>query len=687
MLTTDQALQYAIKDHEAGRLSEAERIYQQILARDPRHADALHLLGVLNGQTGRIDIAVDLISKAVKVRPDYAEAYSNLGRVLGDQGNSEKSIAAYRRVTELRPAEGSAWYALGIALRLHNQPDLALAAFEKAIRFSPALAEAHTELGNILRSKGRLDEAIDAHSRAVALQPGSANSHYNFANALLEKQRIDEAIIEYMRAVELKPDRASFHLSLGNALSRVERFREAMMAYDWAMKLSPDDYRIHSARGAALDELGFLEEALEAHRRAVALKPDDAIVRESMGHTLRSKGDLLAAEQSFRIAVDLAPDSASAHSGLGGVLRLLGRFDDAASCLRRALELDPDEPMTIQTLGSLSRAAANSEIERLTQMLSRADLPAEDRISAGFGLGKLYDDADRFDEAFPCFAEANALVKQRRMDDSVRFDADKLHEEVDELIATFTPAYFSERREWGDPTDLPVFIVGMPRSGTTLVEQIAASHSKVVGAGELNDIANYVTALGKPPEQWDRESISQMALRHKFKLMDLSLGASRVIDKMPANIMNLGLIATFFPNARVIFSLRDPRDNCLSCYFQMFVKHKLMFTYDLVHCATQYLEQERLRAHWQKALPLRMMTIQYEELVGDLEGQSRRLIDFLGLPWEPACLDFHKTERPVLTASFWQVRQPLYSSSVGRWKNYESHLGPLLKALDNGLSV
>jgi hypothetical protein len=233
-----------------------------------------------------------------------------------------------------------------------------------------------------------------------------------------------------------------------------------------------------------------------------------------------------------------------------------------------------------------------------------------------------------------------------------------------------------------------VFIVGMPRSGTTLVEQIAASHPAVFGADELADIGRLAAALSQgdaanPIIGWDSNRIAQAAAAYLEHLKLLGPNASRVTDKMPGNVFQLGLIATLFPRARVIFCQRDPRDTCLSCYFQWFPSSRLLYTYDLADCAHQYLQTQRITAHWLKVLPLQMMEVQYEELVADQENQSRRLIDFLGLPWDPACLQFHKTRRTVTTASVWQVRQPMYNRSAGRWRNYQRHLGPLLEVLNS----
>jgi len=251
-------------------------------------------------------------------------------------------------------------------------------------------------------------------------------------------------------------------------------------------------------------------------------------------------------------------------------------------------------------------------------------------------------------------------------------------QKVDESIARWTPDFFARTRDWGEPSELPVFIVGMPRSGTSLVEQIASSHPDVFGAGELRDIANISKSLSW--SQCQPGPIKDAARKQLDRLLALGGSALRAIDKMPSNVKHLGLIATLFPSARVILCRRDPRDTCLSCFFQHFGVGNL-FSFDLREYGHLYVHTDRLAAHWLKVLPLPILQVQYEDLVADLEGQSRRLISFLGLPWNPACLDFHRAERIVQTFSAWQVRQPIYTRSVGRWRNYQRHLGPLFEAL------
>ncbi len=317
--------------------------------------------------------------------------------------------------------------------------------------------------------------------------------------------------------------------------------------------------------------------------------------------------------------------------------------------------------------------------------MSNATQPTDERLSAGFALGALLDAAGDYEAAFATYASANRLAYESFTTTGNRFDIAQFRRGIDQIRAAFVPATFEATKDWGNPSEGPVFIVGMPRSGTTLVEQILASHKQVHGAGERKDIFEIEARLegdtsGRPPSEWDQAVVRREAAAQIARLQALGGSAERVVDKLPDNILQLGLIAVLFPNARVIICRRDPRDICLSCFFQRF-RDGMAWTYDLADTAARTSEIERLTAYWHSVLPLRMMEVHYETLVGDLEGESRRLIDFLGLDWDDACLSFHATERAVQTASFWQVRQPLYASSAGRWRHYQPHIRPVLDGL------
>jgi len=549
----------------------------------------------------------------------------------------------------------------------------------------PEVPDVHLNYGNALRETGKLAEAVASYRRAIALNPDYGMAHNNLAGALNQQGEFAAGLASSERATALIPEFFGAYVNRADALMGLEWFAEAEGPLRRALGLAPDRAQTHRDLGWVLAKLGRYQEAVTCLDQAIVLDPDDPTIHFALGTTLYLRKDLPGSEAGLRRAVALAPDYTAAWHELGTLLRSFGRFDEALMCFRRTVDLDPDWPEAYRSLAVTGQQADEAQLRRLAAVLKNFGRSVSDRISAGFALGTLLDNAERCDEAFPCFAEANALHRQQRAAAGERFDIGALRRQVDDLIELATPNFFSAVASWGNPSQAPVFIIGVPRSGTSLVEQIAASHSRVFGAGELDALPEIWDTLsahnrGRPVEKWDAAFARRLADRHVGSLQTLGNGAVRVTDKMPDNIFFLWMIAALFPSARIILCRRDLRDVCLSCYFHHFTEGHL-YAYDLADCGARGLEIDRLATHWLRALPLEILTIDYEKLVLDLEGESRRLIEFLGLEWEPACLDFHLTERPVLTASAWQVRQPLYRRSIGRWRCYERHLKPLLEVL------
>ncbi|HXC92257.1 MAG TPA: sulfotransferase [Stellaceae bacterium] len=606
--------QAAFAHDQAGRRDRAEALYRKVLQKAPDHADALHLLGLIAHQRGRHQRAVKLIERALAIAPDFPAAHANLGSALKAMGRRTAASAAYHR----------------------------------AIALNPNYAVAHCNLAAVQLEQGALAAGLASAERAVALMPGLVEAHLNRADALARQRQFEAAERSLRRALELMPQRAA----------------------------------THSRLGAVLAELGRFDEATASHEQAIDLRPGDPLLHFDLGRTQFQAQELAASEASFRRALSLDRDLAPAWYWLGSLQLVAGSVDDALSCLRRAVAVDPDHAEAHEALAYSGQLAGEAQLERLGALAGDAERPVAQRVAAGFAAAGFLDNAGRHDDAFPHLAAANGLQRQLLADAGEQFDPDGFAHEVDGLIERCTPSLFSAVAERGNPSELPVFVVGMPRSGTSLVEQIAASHSQVLGGGERKEISRLAAAVlahnrDRSVDEWDVDVAWQLADRHIADLQRLAGGVSRVTDKMPDNILHLGTVAVLFPAARVIFCRRDPRDNCLSCFFQRFGEGNA-FAYDLADCARRCLETERLAEHWRRVLPLAMLTVDYEALIADPEGESRRLFEFLGLDWEPGCLQFHRTRRPVFSASLWQVRQPVFSRSLGRWRNYERHLQPLL---------
>ena len=644
-------LRAAVAQQKAGRLDEAEALYRKIL----------------DGKPGD------------EIRAHLAELVTDLREAVEHHkaGRLDEAEAFYRKLIDAVPNHPRASYYLGLIETARGRPERGVELIGQAF---PALArspEVHVDLGHALRLAGKREEAVESYRRAIALKPDYALAHSCLGGALNELGRFEAAITHCQAAIAVAPKFLPAQISLAMAFRGASRMPEAVEAWREAIAIDPNRAESYHQLARELMELKLSREALQCLDHAITLQPDNVALHCSRGELQMYLQDGEAALAAFRQAVAVSPDLKKAWAGLGWALRLLGKFDEADSCVKRLLEIDPADSLAIRHVPwSGNQAKEPAEIERLASVLDRPDANAEDRISAGFALGRLLDEAGRFDEAFARYAAANALVRHNWPPTGDHFNAELFDRTVDTLINVDKGQHLTEAVVTGNMSELPVFIVGMPRSGTTLVEQICSSHPRIFGAGELEAVPLIATQLAR--EQGDDKSKAEARRRvadaHILYLHKLGRGAVRVVDKFPDNILLVGLIVRLFCRARIVYCSRDPRDISLSCYFQRFAEKAQPFSYDLADCGRRCRAVQRLAAHWLKLLPLHMIEVNYEKLVEDLEGESRRLIEFLGLDWEPACLDFHQTQRTVATISLWQVRQPLYNSSVGRWRHYEKLL-------------
>jgi tetratricopeptide (TPR) repeat protein len=598
-------------------------------------------------------------------------------------GRLSEAREMYREILRRRPNDANALHLLGVLAGQQGKTDAAIDLVRRAISIKPRFAEAYRNLGSLLAEKAQFNEAAAAYRKVLAVWPTNCPAHRELGARFAANEYFQKAVLAFSKAIHIRPDFAEAHHDLGSILAILNRVDDAISAYSKAIKLKPGFIDAHYSLGNLLSRKGRPDDAVAACRRAAELKPDFADARFSIGEIMLREHRAADAVEHFRKAFEINPEQHPILNRIGNALLAQGKFDEAATYFRRFLEACAESEFGLgyRNLVSTGRVAASpKDCQRLRTHLNDPNTPADNRVAAGFALGKLLDDAGRFDEAFICYAAANSLSKQYRAASGDSYRPDSVHRNNDRLIAAFDRKCFENGRNSGESSELPVFIVGMPRSGTTLVHQIASSHPQVQGIGERMDIAEIATALNNSASWGDIHAIKAAAKRHLQRLRAMNAVASRIIDKTPGNVQGLGLIALLFPAAQVIYCRREARDTCLSCYFQSFLQGHT-FSFDLAHCGMEYLEVERLMNHWRRTSPLKMLEVQYEKLVTDLEGQSRRLINFLGLPWDPTCLKFYRADTTVLTASAWQVRQPIYQSSMGRWRNYQRHLGPLLDVL------
>jgi tetratricopeptide (TPR) repeat protein len=655
-MTVVEAIEQGWQYHQAGLSQAAEERSRQVLQVAPSHPDAWCLLAAACQAQNRLDEAVKCYKEALRFAPNSAEVYSNLGVAYEAQGRLQEAIASHREALRLKPSLAAAYNNLGLALTAQGNLEEARTAFRDALRLQPNFALAHCNLGNVEQQQGKLSEAIACYRHALELQPDYADALNNLGAALNAENKLEQAETCLRRAVALSPGHADAHNNLGNLLRSQGRLAEAIACYRQCLRLCPDRAEAHSNLGAALTAQGKAEEATACLREAVRLRPSLADAHCNLGSLLQETGDLGAAKAAYREALQHDPR----HIGARAQLVVLQQ-------------------------GQVSE----DDFAILQELLSEPALADHVRSRLHFRAGQVHDAREEFGAAARHFETANALELAVRRQRGGSYDPAVHRRWVDEVIATFTPEFFARVQGWGLDSQRPIFVFGLPRSGTTLIEQILASHSKVHGAGELDLGQNAYASLPQAKlgglqafaalRHLDRDGIRRLAIEC-LRLLDAeSASAARVVDKMPESYLHLGLLATLFPRARFIHCERDLRDVAVSCWITQFLS--VDWSNDPNHLASRIREYRRLMEHWRRVLPVALVEVSYEAVVADLEGEARRLLDRCGLDWEPGCLSFHETRRPVRTASAVQVRQPIYARSVARWHNYAKTLAPLLEQL------
>lgn len=562
-----------------------------------------------------------------------------------------------RLLLEKFPDSGIVWKLFGLSLQLQGKD--ALSALQKAAELLPGDAEAHANLAGVLRAHGQLERAVESGRRAVQMRPDFAEAHNNLGVSLKDLGQFDEAVASFRRAIRIKPKFAEGYNNLGGALKELKKFEDAATNYRRALQLKPGFAEAHGNLGIVLIELGQTDEA----------------------------------EASFRLALEIDPDCYEALLGMGSVAMEKGGMAEAEEVLRKAVKIKPNQMEARYLLAAVKKVKVDDEnmaalvaVDDAVRSGTLRMLRSESLIALNFSLGKCFNDTGDYDRAFSYFSEGCKLKRA-----TLEYGAENMTEFVSDIIKVFDRVTIERLRGGGNSSSLPIFVLGMMRSGTTLTEQIIASHRDVYGAGELPDLMALAQrcVAGKKGEFPDniielkQSDLGRLAEDYLVGLQQRAPDAKRITDKMPANFFLVGLIHLMLPNAKIIHVKRNPVDTCLSCFTINF-KMEQAQTYDLTELGRYYVDYARLMEHWRTVLPVgAFLDVQYEDIVADPEAQARRLLDFCGLDWDEACIDFHKNKRSIRTASVTQVRQPIYKSAVERWRSYEKFLGPLLNELGN----
>lgn len=517
---------------------------------------------------------------------------------------------------------------------------------------SPTFHPATYQLGIIATRVGKMQMAADLVSKAASQVP---------QNLLYQKTLID----------------------IFRLLGQYDR---AIAAGGRATKLAPEDGDAHYLLGLVYADSGRPEKALEYYRHALGKTPSHDRAANNIGTMLEKNGDEKTAEEFYERAIKANPKNPQAQNNLGALLSARGDLERAGACFLAAIDADPFFIHAHFNLSTLKKYTPDDpHLAAMEKLVPHApDIPVDARLRLWFSLGKAWEDIGRYDDSFAAYARGNSI--QRAL---IQYDEKIVDESTLDIGRRFNKALTATNTA-GFSDETPIFIVGMPRSGTTLIEQILSSHSAVFGAGELQDLCDSIKETWKIApgisyvdhlKNASTEELQTLGQSYIEKIRRLNGSAPRITDKMPGNYFYVGLIHKILPNAKIIHCMRAPMDTCFSNYSRLF-KESMPFTYNLEELGRYWRRYDSLMQHWKNILPDdAILDVRYEDVVADLEGQTRRLLDYCGLPWEDGCLAFHQNKRLVKTASIAQVRQPIYQSSVARWEHFARHLEPLHLAL------
>lgn len=690
-ISIEQALQMATHHQQAGQLQQAEQLVRQVLQINPNVSPAWQILGVIAHQAGNLPAAIDSMSRAIKLTPTSAVLYANRAELKRQAGDLEQAEADARQAIRLDPRCISAHGNLGIILYDKGDMDGAEAAQKQALKLDGRFPQALNNLGSIARDRHQRELAEKYYREALAVSPDYLEAANNLGAILAERDQPEGSIKVLLEVVRKNPNYGEAHSNLGNAFAAMEDFPRAKKAYLTTLKLIKDHPEAIEGLARCLQEEREYDKALELANRAIALNPQRAQAHNLKAGIMSDRGFPAEALAAYDQAIALNPELAGAWAGKGHVLMEEGQMKEAEDAFSRAIALEPEGLGARLAMTQCRKTREDDDnfaaiTARAKDAMSASPTTA---VSMHFALGKCYEDLKDYDKAFEHFLAGAKLKRQR-----IPYSAENQDKLVDNIRNNFTAERIAELSGQGDDTNVPIFVLGMPRSGTTLTETILASHPDVYGAGELPDLLEIAakpvngSEAGYPLNmaKLDGAALKQMGAKYLAQIRERAPDAKRITDKMPANYQAVGLIHLMLPNARIVHIKRNPVDTCVSAFTRLFKRSQYQ-TYDLVELGRYYRNYLEIMAHWRNVLPAgSFYELQYEELVANQEEETRKLLAFCNLEWDEACMSPHKTSRNVKTASVTQVREPVYTSSVERWRRYEKHLGPLLDALGDAVS-
>jgi tetratricopeptide (TPR) repeat protein len=684
----------------SGQVQEALNDVEVLIKDYPNESLLLNICGVFYKDIGQLDEAVKRFKKALVIYPEYAEAHNNLGVTLQNLGLMDEAVKSYEKAITSKPDYTEAHNNLGLILQDLGLMDEAVISYEKAIASNPEYTEAHNNLGNLFKELKQLDAAVKSYEKVIAIKPDYPEAHYNLGNTLRELGQLETAIKSYEKVIAIKPDYADVHFNLGDTLRNLGQLDEAIKCYEKAISINPDFADVYNNLGISLKILGQLDEAIKCYEKAISVEANFVEAHHNLAVALQQLGQEDKAIKCYKKALAIKPDYYKAHNSLGLAYRELGQINDSINQYEKALVINPDFSAAYYNLSYLKKYTANDpQITKMKSLLSDNKLSRSDRINLCFALAKVNENLDNQDELFKYLYEANRLHKQKF---NYSFDKQqKFFTIIKEMFKKKLPNI--EQYLSSEPSTInPIFIVSMPRSGSTLVEQIISSHHEVHGAGELYNLSTIIgrivsdnltqgsdiasTWIGDHKinfgNAYNLPETAFLSIREQYLdvLSNFNVPESVITDKYPMNFLYIGFILTAFPDAKIVHLKRDARATCWSIYRNYL---ELNFANNFEYLAGFYGLYADLMDFWHQLFPGKIYDMCYEDLSINQEEETRKLLQYCELEWDKNCLSFHKNKRAVKTASAEQVRQKMYQGSSEAWKKHEAYLKPLIKALNS----
>ena len=645
--------------------------YKQALKINPDYAEAYNNIGNTLSNKGDQEAAIDSYKQALKINPNYAEAYYNMGNTQKDKGDPEAAIESYKQTLNINPDHADTYSNMGIALSDKGDLEAAIESYKQALKIKPDYAEAYNNMGVALNGKGDPEAAIDSYKQALKINPNYAEAYNNMGSALQDKGNVEAAIDSYKQALKINPNYAEAYYNMGIALNDKGDLEAAIDSYKQALKIKPDHTEVYINMGTALQGKGDLEGAVDSYKQALKMKPDYAEAYNNMGCALSDKGDPEAAIDSYKQALKIKPNYAAAYNNMGNSLKDQGNLDAAIDSYKQALKIKPNYTEVHVHLSSLT--CYEERDEHLVQMRSLymdSSITDEQSCHLSFALSKASEDLNQIGQSFTYLKMGNELRK-KILSYEITQDIE-LFRQLKKSYSSIAKVALQSVR--GTNELKPVFILGMPRSGTTLVEQIVSSHSEVTGAGELDYVKRFGQSIAQGLIKPSIGTISNFRQRYIEALKKRSDNKPIVIDKMPENFLYVGLIFSAFPDAKIIHVNRNPNATCWSNYKHYFATKSLGYSYDLDDTVAYFGLYKDLMQFWQGHYGDSIHNLNYDNLTNNQNDETRKLIQYLGLGWEDDCLSPQSNKRSVRTASNQQVRQKVYQGSSQQWRKFEPYL-------------